>query len=363
MADSAFSSKSVSRARPVLVAAASFLSALAGAQASASVVPALSSTTATESVLLAVASSTATASDSKDTESIRTALIRRLIDKGSPDSLATAAILQQFGQESDTGAYSLLAKAVELAPDRRDLAWLAVRLCDTSAECESAGPERHLREVDPANAAGHLGELSRARRRNDAAGVDAALVGIGHAERLAVYFNPLVVLTTAQSATARHVGVGEPTAQENADAQTQMVGIVAATTLAPLEPISQSCKGIALAIEGRLDKCRRAAAVLARGDTFITEGLGLSLQARLWPEDSAEGRAISAKRRVFQYRLEQYNRLAVVTSNRVDPLAASLELRRSHEREQDSALEYLRTMGVPTEPPPDWRSSQLPRVP
>lgn len=304
-----------------------------------------------------------TAYGAVDSQPARTAIIERLISKGTADSLATAAVLKQFRQESDTGAYSLVTRAVELAPDRAELAWLAVRLCDADADCDSAGPERHLREVDPANAAGYLGELSRARLRNDSAGVDAALFSISRAERLAVYFNPLVVLTTEQVAFARQGGKGRPTPRELAEAQVEMIGIMAGFALPPLQPLSLSCRGIELKNEGRLEKCRQAAEVFTRGDTFITEGLGLSLQARLWPDDSAEGRAITARRLVFQYRLEEYNRLAVASSNRIDPLVASLELRRSHEREQDSALDYLRRRKVPTEPPPGWRSSEPPRVP
>jgi hypothetical protein len=223
--------------------------------------------------------------------------------------------------------------------------------------------ERDLQDVVPANAAGFRGGLSRARMRNDVSGGDAALVSIGRSERLDVYFNPLVVATATEAAQAHHPGVRKLTARDQAEVQVEMIGVIAATALAPLEPISQSCKGLALKVEGRLERCRRAAEVFARTDTFIAEGLGLSLLQRLWPEDSPEGQAIASRRRVFQYRLEEYNRLAVASSSRIDPLAASLELRRTHEREQDTALEYLRKAGLPIDPPPGWQSQQPPRVP
>jgi len=41
-----------------------------------------------------------------------------------------------------------------------------------------------------------------------------------------------------------------------------------------------------------------------RADTFIVEGLGLSLQQKLWALDR-RSRASRPKRRVFQYRLEE----------------------------------------------------------
>lgn len=314
-------------------------------------------------VVVLLSTPAARGSDATDAQAARTAVIQRLIGKGTADSLGTAAVLKQFGQESDTGAYSLAAQAVALAPDRADLAWLAVRLCDAVADCDSAVAERHLREVDPTNAAGYLGELSRALQRNDAAGVDAALSSIGQSRNFDVYFNPLVVFTTEQLAIARRSGGDQPSRKEERDAQLQMLGFMAGFALPPLQPISLACRGMELKIEGRLDKCRQAAAVVARGDTFITEGLGLSLQARLWPEDSPEGRDVAAKRLVFQYRLEQYSGQTFPRWGQMDPLIATVELRRTHEREQDTALEYLRRKKIPTEPPPGWRSSQLPRVP
>src|SRR5262249_22817683 len=70
-----------------------------------------------------------------DEASARLADIDRLIAKGTANSLATAALLQQFGAESDSGAYKLISRSVQLAPDRRDLAWLAVRLCASSSDC------------------------------------------------------------------------------------------------------------------------------------------------------------------------------------------------------------------------------------
>ena len=40
------------------------------------------------------------------------AVTEKLIAQGSPDALATAALLKQFGSESDTGAYALAARAL-----------------------------------------------------------------------------------------------------------------------------------------------------------------------------------------------------------------------------------------------------------
>lgn len=127
---------------------------------------------------------------------------------------------------------------------------------------------------------------------------------------------------------------------------------------------SYSCKGVVLEQSaGRLERCRRAAQAFERADAYLIEGMGLSLQQRLWPLDSPEGRAITARRRVFQYRLEEYSRLDM-SSSKVDEIPADLlEILRTHPREQDAALAYFAQAGVPAEPPPDWTPTQLPRVP
>jgi hypothetical protein len=294
----------------------------------------------------------------------RAAAVQRLVTEGTADSLAAAAVLKQFGEETDGGSYALAARAVQLAPGRRDLAWLAVRLCTGADECDPAGPEKHLRDVDPGNGVGLIGALTRAQRKNDAAAIDSALTAIGTAERFFVYFDPLVAATAPELARAQHSGPGQPSRKEQARATVEMIGVIAASVLPPSQAFSFSCKGMALEqIAGRLERCQRAAQAFARADTFIVEGLGLSLQQRLWPLDSPEGRAITARRRVFQYRLEEYSRLAISSSNIDEFPADIMDVLRAHEREQDVALVYFARAGVPADPPAKWSSTAPPRVP
>jgi hypothetical protein len=258
-----------------------------------------------------------------------------------------------------------LARAVQVAPDRRDLAWLAVRLCVASSDCDDTVPEKHLHDIDPTNGIGSIGALARAQRKNAAAAIDSALTEIGNSERFYVYFEPLVAATAAELVAAQRHGSKQPTSPRRiASATMEMAGVIAASVLPPSQSFSYSCKGLALEqVPGRLDRCRRAARAIARADTFIVEGLGLSLQQQLWPVDSPEGKAITAQRRVFQYRLEEYSRLNI-SSSKVDEFPAdALEVFRSHPREQDAALVYFAKAGIPPDPPANWISRSLPRVP
>jgi hypothetical protein len=293
----------------------------------------------------------------------RPAAIQRLTALGTADSLATAALLKQFGAETDDGSYALAARAVELAPDRGDLAWLAVRLCNIAADCDPAVPEQHLHGVDPGNGVALMGALLRAQAKNDVAAIDSTLEAIGNSERFYVYFDPLVAATALQLARVRHHGSRPPSRKELVLASVEMIGIIAASVLPPLQASSSSCTGMALQLDGRLGRCQRAARAFEHADTFIVEGLGLSLQQRLWPLDSTEGRAVTARRRVFQYRLEEYSRLSISALNVAEFPTDVVDVFRAHEREQDAALVYFARAGVPADPPANWTSTQLPRVP
>jgi hypothetical protein len=303
-------------------------------------------------------------SDGHDQSDVdRPAAIERLTSRGTADSLAAAGVLKQFGAEADEGSYALVARAVELAPGRSDLAWLAVRLCNIATECDPVVPEQHLRAIDPGNGVALIGALTRAQAKNDSGAIDSALVALGNAGRFNVYFDPLVAATAPELARVRHRGPGSPSRQELARATVEMIGIIAASVLPPSQAFSLSCKGMALQLDGRLERCQRAARAFEHADTFIVEGLGLSLQQRLWPLDSPEGRAVTAKRRVFQYRLEEYSRLSISASNFAEFPTDVVDVFRTHEREQDAALVYFAKAGIPADPPPNWTSSSLPRVP
>jgi hypothetical protein len=265
-------------------------------------------------------------------ETDRPVTIERLTARGTADSLAAAALLKQFGTGTDDGSYALVARAVELAPSRGDLAWLAVRLCNIAADCDPAVPEQHLHTVDPGNGVALMGTLTRSQAKNDASAIDSTLAAIGNSERFYVYFDPLVAATAPELARVRHRGPGAPSRKELAHASVEMIGIIAASVLPPSQAFSSSCKGVALQLEGRLERCQQAARAFEHADTFIVEGLGLSLQQRLWPVDSAEGRAVTAKRRVFQYRLEEYNRVALSASVLAEFPTDVVDVFRAHER-------------------------------
>jgi hypothetical protein len=312
-----------------------------------------------------VAATSASAAATTDhTKVERSVAIKALIAKATPDALAAAALLKQFGSEdSDNGSYDLAARAAQLAPDRRDLGWLAIRMCGRATDCDTSAPEEHLLKIDPSNGVVWLRALTHSQATDDASAIDSALSKIANSEYVNVYFDPLVAATTRELAAAQHAGSSKPSKEEMGAAGQTMVGAIAASILPPLQPLSFSCKGTALESEGRLDLCRRVAKAVEHGDTFIVEGMGLSLQQRLWPLDSEEGRAITARRRILQYRLEEYGKLEIAAADPRKFPADMVEVFQAHEREQDAALVYFAKAGIPGKPPANWTSTMLPRVP
>ena len=142
-----------------------------------------------------------------------------------------------------------------------------------------------------------------------------------------------------------------------------MVAMIAGSVLPASKAFSYSCKGYALEVAGRMDQCVRAAKVFASADTYVVEGLGLSLLAKLLPAESPEAVAVAGRRRLLQYRLEEFSKLPVAGSNAAEWPADYLDVLNAHEREQDSAAVYLERAKVPLEPPAQWVSTQPPRCP
>jgi len=95
----------------------------------------------------------------------------------------------------------------------------------------------------------------------------------------------------------------------------EMIGVLAASVLPPSQALSFSCRGMALQLEAASSDASGPPRRLNARTHFIVEGLGLSLQQKLWALDSAQGRAVTAKRRVFQYRWRSTAGLPISTSS------------------------------------------------
>ena len=255
------------------------------------------------------------------------------------DSLAAAGLFQV--SKNHAQAVALLARAETAAPARADLVWLHLQVCQEQPLCDPKPEEQKLRTLSPANAAGWLGVLTRAFAAHDDAAQDAALIAIEHTERLDIYWNTLVGHLSVAAVRA-----GMPPAE----AMLAVSGIVAAVGIPAYAPVSNSCKGDRLQRDGILEACRGVAHAFEKGDTVITEMVGVGIAKRLWPEGSVEWQAAAERRRVYAYRSELWKPLEPVTWSAAQAqkyIALCLE----QSREQDVSRARLINAGKDPDPP------------
>jgi hypothetical protein len=273
-----------------------------------------------------------------------------LIAAGDPDSLQAAALL---GDGDPPQRLRLIERAATAAPARTDIVWWQLQLCLRVADCDPRPIEVRLHALDPGNGATWSAALERSARLKDAAALQATLVTISNSERFSVYWNASIVHTANAVIRTR--------AMEPKSAFVRAIGAAAAQTI-PYKRMTDFCRGRTLQQAADLATCRRLATVLGRGDTYLTQMVGLYLARRVWPERSAEYLAALDARRLAQYRTQADDRLT--TRRRLDNawVQSRLELLATHDTEQDVVLADLTGAGVNPDPPEDRRLGKwLPR--
>jgi hypothetical protein len=269
-----------------------------------------------------------------------------LIAAGDTDSLQAAALL---GVVADDPAQrlQLIQRAAAAAPARPDIAWSNLQLCLRVESCDPRTIEAHLHALDPGNGAAWSVTLQRSWKATDTAALQATLVAISNSERFGVYWNAGIVHTTN--------AVIMTGAMEPKNAFMRAIGAAAAQWI-PLKAITDFCQGQSLQQPDVLATCRRLAAVLRRGDIYLTEMVGLAVAMRVWPEGSADYRAAVEARRVARYRTDTDN--ALTTRKVLDNAWAQsrLALMAAHDTEQEVILAEITNAGLSPDPPPDHRS-------
>jgi hypothetical protein len=268
-----------------------------------------------------------------------------LIARADPDSLAAAALFagQLVGFASGT-SLDLAARAVAAAPDRADLAFLQLQLCESSPGCNAAPLETRLQRLDPDNGLGWSYILVRAEQANDGPTWRRARDGLAHSKRVAVYRHEIVSRLAAAAA-------GKAGFDFNA-AALALLNIESA--FAPnFEPVSRACSAQDVRQPEVLTQCRGIAAAFQNADTAVLEAYGSTLALRLWPQDSVEGRAIAAERRGIRYRVELMTRnAAIVNSPQARKTLAALVAR--HPTEQSAVRALLIDLHLEPDPPVSW---------
>jgi hypothetical protein len=93
---------------------------------------------------------------------------------------------------------------------------------------------------------------------------------------------------------------------------------------------------------------------MRRGDTYITEMIGLAIAKRAWPEGSAEYLDASSARRVAHYRMDADGKIALHHLRNSQYDANRLRLMTENRTEQEVNLAEIMDAKSSPNPPADW---------
>jgi hypothetical protein len=134
------------------------------------------------------------------------------------------------------------------------------------------------------------------------------------------------------------------------------MGIWAAMAMPAFQPLSEACRGKALeATTTRRADCRHVAQLMAEAsDSAISESIGMMLLQTLADSDGERAAAL-AQRRQFDWRMQQWRRLASQQVGHGDPGFVRLLRDPTIQRESDLIARLLTEAGAPLDPPADWQ--------
>jgi hypothetical protein len=281
----------------------------------------------------------------------RTRQVEVLVAHPTPTNLAAAALLTWPGDLNGGRPLELIAQAEALAPQRAELAWVHLAICER-LKCEAKEQiEVHLQEIDADNGFVWAADLEHAQSSGSAVAVTAAIARIGAGPRMTFYWNQLEVMMVDALAVASP-------SQTLATRGTEAIGVLAAQAIPPLQPMSKACRLEQLSLPGRRAACEALVARMEQSSTVLTQGLALSIQERWWPAGSPEREVLRAKRRRLDYLLTTSSRIRWWRMNR--DMAVRIEAARKTDREEDVELAMIKSFGLPPEPPMDWKDTLHP---
>lgn len=268
-----------------------------------------------------------------------------LAKRSDADSLAASALFARLlGGSTLATSLDLAARAVAAAPQRADLAFLQLQLCESTPDCAPGQLELHLSQLDPDNGMPWLYALMRADRANVNGPWRAIREGLSRAPRITTYWNSIV--SHLSVAAAGHQGF---------DTVTAMLDVIGAeSSLVPaLQPLSRACSVEDVKVPEVLAQCRQIAAALMKADTVLLEAYGSTLAIRLWPVGSAQRQQVLSQRRVVRYRIDEMSRYPAKFNSPGATRALARYVQR-YPSEQLALRALFAELGVPPDPPAKW---------
>lgn len=272
-----------------------------------------------------------------------------LLQAGDADSLEAAAFLTGLGKEEPAERLEFFARAAAAAPERKDLVWMHLQACGQVPSCATGPLESRLQALDPQNGAAWAMSL-RAATAHDSGRLQAVTIEMARASRFDIYFNTIVLRT---SRALIKTGTMDP-----AQAVVTAYGVGAALAIPSYQTISASCKDALSGPPEHLDVCRHLAAMLRRGDTYITEMIGIVIAKRSWPDTSAEYQDAVAARRIAHYRMDTGFKADEKLGIGTKWAELTLKLLEETRTEQQVGLGLMKAAGLDPNPPVEWVDSR-----
>jgi hypothetical protein len=273
--------------------------------------------------------------------------LSQLEGKTDADSLAAAGLLRAAESKPEM-AVDLLTRAFAQAPERADLVWLQIQICQRASFCDSEPAEAQLRAVDPSNGAGWMHALGRADASKNEAQELTVLTALARAERVDFYGTTLVAHLTNAIAATHEVPLSE--------ALVYVLGVLSAQAIPAYQTISNLCKDDRLRNADVVQDCRAVALALEHGDTVLTEMVGVAIAKRVWPADSVEWATASEARRIHDYRSALLLHSPFITLLNVRWASKFLALCAKNRRERDVEVGEILDGGKKPDPPSDSAS-------
>lgn len=122
--------------------------------------------------------------------------------------------------------------------------------------------------------------------------------------------------------------------------------VVAAFAFPPFSPLTKSCKSIS----SFATDCAQIGLSMEHGDTFIAQGIGLSIERSIFAPESSEAKRVAEARRQLDWLVQGQSLVPASTS---DPTRWLQLLDESHSEAQ-AMRTWLIENGFTAEPPPGW---------
>lgn len=273
---------------------------------------------------------------------------------GSNDADRLAAnALALWGTNPDGNGSQALAqiqRAASAAPQRPEILWLQLRLCNEVPGCEPQPIESRLRKLDPGSGAVWLGPLARARARRDARAEEQILEMMAQAAHFNVYWTTLVAQLAPPLSRTPVAAAAQPVPTPLTNAINSAIGWLSSLAIPAFAAVAAACDEQHVREPETRVRCGQIAQALQKSDTTLAEGVGLGIAQRVAVPDSATGMQVNEQVQTLRHQNQTAGAVVAAQVEKEKFSEQLLKLMAQLRKEQDVSRAILRWAGQPLTP-------------